>query len=161
MVTIRGWTLDKQKIAMYVFNDKTKANEVDDYYCDDAISYLEGEINAIKPGLSVTVNKNDSLLLMSLHYLTACLMIKSGKSTQRSNVIQSESMEGMSVSYARDQQDTLKNKIPYDYCSMGLDLINRFAITNKLLTRNIVMSVKNYRDDIWNGIYDKYNPNGR
>lgn len=161
IVVYDGWSVDLNKISLFSFGSIERFIDIPESIIEDAINMLYTELDAIKPGLSNIINKNDKILNQAITYFACCLMVKAGLATQRSNVIQSESMEGMSVSYARDQQDKLKNRIPYDYCAMAIDLVQRYATINKLITRNIVMSVKNYRDDIWNGIFDKYNPFGR
>jgi hypothetical protein len=152
----KGWTVDKDRSAYYAFGNETKFTEIKDFICQDAVNHLITELDNIKTNLSNTVDKTDETLNLALNYLTACLTIKSGNAAKNSGIITSERMEGMSVSYGgQNQQTGVKSPLPNDYCSLALDMINRYAVKNKLIARNVQIAVKNYRSHLLNGIHNK------
>ncbi len=158
----KGWSVDKERVAYYALSDKTKFALVDDIVCEDSVNMLISELDMIQTNLSQTVDKTDVTLNLALNYFTACLFIKSGNASQNSGIINSESLEGMSVSYGgQNQRNGVKSPIPIDYCSMALDQINRFIVKSKLLTRNIQVAVKNHRARLFSGRYNKYTGRNR
>ena len=155
-----NWVINKEKISLYIYQDKSKFESIDDYICEDAVDLLEMELDMIKTNLSHSVSKSDTVLLRSLEYFTACLTTRAGlASQQKSGNIQSESIEGMSVSYGSEAQTKLKSPYPKDFCNIAQDLLNRWAVKHKLKTRNIKLSITNYRAKLLNGIYNKYTDN--
>lgn len=157
MVIIRGWTVDKSKVSYYAFKDKSKSSDIEDFIIEDAINLLETELNKVKDGLSASVDKTDGILNQAIIYFVCCLMAKAGIITQNSGSIQSESMEGMSVSYGQESNQNTQNKsIPKDWCALALDMLFRYAASHKLRVSRIRIGINNVRDQAFAGIYDKY-----
>jgi len=155
-VNVDGWIVEKAKVSYYVFGDISRATDVNEYVCKDAISLLITHLNMIKPTLSQTASKTDKTLNLALIYFACMLVIRSGNATQKSGNISSESIEGMSVSYGAEKQNAITSPIPKDWGEMALDMVNRYAIQNKLLARHLKIATAQYRDKIFNGIYNKY-----
>jgi len=132
-VNVDGWIVEKAKVSYYVFGDISRATDVNEYVCKDAISLLITHLNMIKPTLSQTASKTDKTLNLALIYFACMLVIRSGNATQKSGNISSE-----------------------DWGEMALDMVNRYAIQNKLLARHLKIATAQYRDKIFNGIYNKY-----
>ena len=151
-----GWTVEKAKIAYYVFGDKSKTSDVIDYVCKDAISLLITHLNMIKSNLAQTVSKTDKTLNLALVYFACMLIVRSGNAIQKTGNISSESMEGMSVSYGAEKQNTITAPIPKDWGEMALDMINRYAVQHRLYARHLKIAISNYRTKIFDGIYNKY-----
>lgn len=153
----KGWTVSKDRAAYYAFGDESRTADIKDFICEDSVNHLIAELNRIQTNLANTVDKTDSTLNLALNYLVACFTSKSGNASQNSGIINSESLEGMSVSYGGNQQKTgVKSHFPTDYCALALDMINRYAATKGLLARNTQFAVKNYRTKLLDGIYNKH-----
>jgi hypothetical protein len=158
MSVILGWTINKEKIAYYAFGNKSRSTEVEDFVVEDAINLLKSELNTFKANLYDSVQKTDTLLIQAIELFSACLIIKSGNGSYSTGQIQSESIDGMSVSYgSKTQTQQLKTPIPDNYCEMAQNMIKQWLIANKKLnTGKYNLHVVNYRDLLFNGSYDKY-----
>ena len=118
---------------------------------------MTSELEKIKSGLSNSVDKSNSLLLTAAVYFACHLLVKIGFTKQRSGEIQSESLEGKSVSYAKiAEEKTTQPRKGRDWYGMAQELISRYAESKIPANRGIGISVKNYRERIWRGIPNKY-----
>lgn len=153
-----GWIIDKEKVALYAFNDKTQETLIDDIYCEDAVSNLYAELEGYKRGLYAKADKNNLLLKQALQYFTLCMIVKSGLVKTTVGNITSESIDGMSVGYGtnQNQANQINSPIPQNWCDMAQDMIKKFYNQKYGHFGKRTIIVSNFTDKLFDKTYDKY-----
>ena len=152
------WVVDKSRVAFYALGDSSRQTEVPNIVTEDAITFVEDELEKLRIGLSTSAIRTDKSLNLALVYYACYLMVKAGITTQRSGVVTSEGMDTLSISYegtgvARKQ--ITKANPPQDFMGMANDAINRYAEKTIKAHRTIGFVTRNKRADLLGGIYNK------
>ena len=150
-----GWTVDKKRIALMLYQDKTKVDLVDDSFVDDGITDLITALNRIRAGLADKVDKTDRILNLAIRQFVCCEMVRAGVAFQKTNLILREKMETMSVEHAVDGYGKVNTTKPKDWCSLALDTVNDYAISKGIKGRRLKVFVSNARAKIWSNIYNE------
>jgi len=151
-----GWTINKNKVAYYAFQDKTRYKEVEDFIIEDAVNTIKSLINRFKKNYYIRINKSDTTLNLAITYMTVCLINRSGNSSTKAGNITSESIDGMSISYGKNSPTPqIKTPIPTDPCDMVQNTMNDwFKETFGIKNKYPIIS-KNLDDQRFNGTWNK------
>jgi len=153
-------TLSSSRIAYYAFGDSARQKDVDKIVLADAQIMLVNALNQKRAGLGNTADLSNNMLQLAGCFYAVHLMVKAGVAIDRSGVVASESIDGMSVSYESVGQRQMKDRTPpKDYLGMAQDMVNRFAEETLQQHKGIGVSIKNARSSLLEGFYDKYTDN--
>ena len=149
--------INKSRVAYYAFGDSKRQSEVDNVVLGDAEILLRNELNKQKADLGNTADLDNVILQLAGAFFAVHLMVKAGLAIDRSGVVTSESIDGMSVGYESvGQRQVRDNNPPKDFIGMAKDMVNRYVEETQPVNRGIGVVITNYRSKILKGFYDKY-----
>lgn len=159
-----AWVVDKNRVAFYALGDSSRQTEVPNIVTEDAITFVEDELEKLRIGLSTTAKRSDKTLNLALVYYGCHLMVKAGLAVQRSGIVSSEGMDSLNVSYEGTgvaQKLITKANPPMDFLGMANDAINRYAEKTINAYKTIGFAMRNKRSGLLDGIYDKHHDDYR